>query len=62
LASQSGAALHIARELISRELAGQEQVVRSKLLDSTTAEMIAGFRAEVDKAETMDAVRMLESQ
>ena len=62
LADESGAALRIARELISRKLAGQEQVVRSKLLDSTTAEMIAGFRAEVDKAETMDAIRMLESR
>ncbi len=62
LADQSGAALHIARELISRKLAGQERVVRDKLLDSTTAETIARFRAEVDKAETMDAIRMLESQ
>ena len=44
----SGAGLRIARELISRKLAGQEQVVRDKLLDSATAQVIAGFRAEVD--------------
>ncbi len=62
LANQSGAALRIARELISRKLAGQEWVVRDKLLDPTTAEMIAGFQAEVDNAETMDEIRMLESR
>jgi CRISPR-associated endonuclease Cas1 len=62
LANQSGAALRIARELISRKLAGQEQVVRDKLLDSTTAQMIAQFRTEVDRAETMDAVCSLEAQ
>jgi CRISPR-associated endonuclease Cas1 len=62
LAEHSGAALRIARELISRKLAGQERVVRDNLLDDTTAETIAQFRAEVDRAETMDAVRWLESQ
>ncbi len=36
--------------------------MRDKLLDPTTAKVIAGFRAEVDKAETMDAVRWFESQ
>src|ERR1022692_353462 len=53
LANQSGAALSIARELISRKLAGQERVVRDILLDSTTSRTIAQFRTEVDKAETM---------
>ncbi len=62
LANQSGVALRIARELISRKLTGQERVVRDKLLDSATAQMIAGFRADVDTAETMDAIRMLEAQ
>lgn len=62
LAEHSGAALCIARELISRKLAGQERVVRDKLLDSKTAETIAQFRVAVDRAETMDAVRLLESQ
>jgi CRISPR/Cas system-associated endonuclease Cas1 len=33
LAEHSGAALCIARELINRKLAGQERVVRDKLLD-----------------------------
>ena len=62
LAEHSGAALCIARELISQKLAGQERVVRDKLLDSKAAETIAQFRAEVDRAETMDAIRWLESQ
>jgi CRISPR-associated endonuclease Cas1 len=62
LAEHSGAALCIARELISRKLAGQERVARDKLLDSKAAEIIAQFRAEVDRAETMDTVRRLESQ
>ena len=62
LAGHSGAALGIARELISRKLAGQERVVRDKLLDEKTAEFIAKYRADVDRAETMEAVRRLESQ
>ena len=62
LAEHSGAALVIARELISRKLAAQERVVRDKLLDSKTADVIAPLLAEVERAETMDAVRWLESQ
>ena len=61
LALQSGAALRIARELISRKLAGQEQVVRNKLLDLETAKSIADFRSRVEKAETMDEIRQFES-
>ncbi len=59
---QSGAALCIACELISRKLAGQERVVRDKLLDTATADSIAQLRAEVEWAETMDVVRWVESQ
>ena len=62
LADQSGAALSIARELIGRKLAGQEAVVRELLLDTTTAEAIGRFRADVNTAETMDTTRRLESQ
>lgn len=62
LAEHSGAALCIARELISRKLAGQESVARDKLLDDATADIISQFRREVDNATTMDAVRRLESQ
>src|SRR5271165_534117 len=62
LAELSGAALRIARELISKKLAGQERVVRDKLLDPATAEAIARHRTEVEHAETLDAIRWLESK
>lgn len=62
LADQSGTALVIARDLISRKLAGQERVARDKLLDSTTAALIAQVRKQIDRAETLDAVRWLESK
>jgi CRISPR-associated endonuclease Cas1 len=62
LAHQSDAAVQIARELISRKLAGQEQVAGSKLLDAKTGEAIAKFRTAVSKAQTLDAIRYLESQ
>jgi len=61
-ADQSGAALQIARELISHKLAGQEQVARDKLHDSTVADMIAQFRCAVASTKTLEAVRLLESQ
>src|SRR5437868_5994613 len=48
--SQSGTALHIARELISRKIAGQEQVARHKLLATQTADTISRYRAELVQA------------
>jgi CRISPR-associated protein Cas1 len=62
LAHHSGAALRITRELISRKLAGQEQVARDKLLDSTTADEIARFRAEVPTGDSITTIRLIESQ
>ncbi len=62
LAHSSGAALRIARELISRKLAGQEQVARHKLLDTTTADAIARFRAELPSADSISTIRLIESQ
>src|SRR5258708_1701883 len=62
LADHSGTALRIARELVSRKLAGQEQVARNKLLASRTADAIAQFRSEVPTAETIPTVRLIESQ
>ena len=62
LAEHSGAALRITRELISRKLAGQEQVARHTLLDSTTADAIARFRAEVPTSDCIGTVRLIESQ
>jgi CRISPR-associated endonuclease Cas1 len=62
LAHSSGAALHITRELISQKLAGQERVARHKLLDSTTADVIAHFRSEVPTGDDIAAIRLIESQ
>jgi CRISPR-associated endonuclease Cas1 len=62
LAHSSGAALQISRELISQKLAGQEQVARNKLLDTTTAYKIAQFRAEVPSADSVTTIRLIESQ
>ena len=45
LAAQSDAGLQIARELISRKLAGQEQVARASLRDSLTADAIVRLRS-----------------
>ena len=62
LAVHSGADLLIARELISRKLAGQEQVARAKLRDPLTADSIAGFRSALPNTTRLDEIRMLESQ
>jgi CRISPR-associated endonuclease Cas1 len=62
LAHASGVALRIARELIRQKLAGQEQVARNKLLDSTTADTIAQFRAELPTADSIATIRLIESQ
>ena len=62
LAHSSGAALRISRELISRKLDGQEQVARHKLLDTSTADTIAGFKVELPKAESISSIRLIEAQ
>jgi CRISPR-associated endonuclease Cas1 len=62
LAHPSGAALQISRELISRKLLGQEQVARTKLLDTLTAGSIARFRGELPAADCISSVRLIESQ
>jgi len=62
LAHSSGAALRIARELIIRKIAGQEQVSRLKLLDTSTADTIAQFGAEVPSADSITTIRLIESQ
>ena len=62
LAHQAGAALRIARELIDQKLAGQERLVREKLNDPSTANLILRFRVAVAETETIPAVRQLESQ
>ena len=61
-ANSSGAALRISRELISQKLAAQERVVRHKLLDSKTADAIARFRTELPSADSINSIRLIESQ
>ena len=58
----SGAALRISRELISRKLAAQERVSRYKLLDSTTADRIVRFSAELPSADSITTIQLIESQ
>jgi CRISPR-associated endonuclease Cas1 len=62
LAHSSGAALWITRELIRRKVAGQEDVARRKLLDSTTTETIARFGDEIPVADNISTIRLIESQ
>jgi len=62
LAHSTGSALRITRELIRQKLAGQEQVARHQLLDSKTADTIAGFRAEVTNAGCIASARLIEAQ
>jgi len=62
LAAQSGAALQIARELISLKLIGQEQVLRTKLRDPLTADSIAKLQSAIPNRTTLAEIRMLESQ
>src|SRR5436309_9781752 len=62
LAHQSGAAVQIARELISQRLAGQQLLVRDKLRDPVIADAISRLRAELPAADTIEAIRSLEAQ
>jgi len=62
LAHQSGASLQIARELISKKLEGQEKLASGILNNATAAESIARVREAIPRAETIDAIRVLESR
>ena len=62
LAHSSGAALWISRELISRKLTAQEEVARHKLLDTATADAIARFKAQLPSADSLNTIRLIESQ
>src|SRR5207247_5949928 len=56
LAAQSEAGLQIARELISRKLAGQEQVAREKLRDALPVDAIAGLLSALPNPERVDSI------
>lgn len=56
----STAATDIVRDLIRSKLAGQEKIAGEELHNSTAADAIAGFGRQLDTAEDIDTVRMLE--
>ncbi len=62
LASESGIALQIVRELIDRKLCAQEQLVRTKLNNPVSADKIADARTGVSHAPTIERVRNLEAK
>ena len=62
LAHSSGVALRISRELIRQKLVAQERVARLKLLDSRTADEIARLKDELPRAESINSIRLIESQ
>lgn len=62
LAHQSDIAVRIARELITQKIAGQEQLVRDKLRDFSTADAIAKCRDAVKSANTIPLIRQFEAQ
>jgi CRISPR-associated endonuclease Cas1 len=62
LAHQSGVAVQIARELIRQKLEGQEKLVRDVFRDSAVAQSISSFRSALGSANSIQAIRQLESQ
>ena len=62
LAHQSGAAIHIARELISNKLIAQEQVIRNRLHNLNSAQAIAEARQKISKVNTISELRLGEAQ
>jgi CRISPR-associated endonuclease Cas1 len=61
IALTSGLGLHIARELISQKIAGQELVARRELLDDRTADKIAESREGLTKAESLRTIGIIEA-
>src|SRR5207244_3948790 len=62
LAHQTGVAMPIVRHLIAQKLLGQERVARDRLNAPTVAQTIAHARLDLQRAETMTAVRAIEAQ
>lgn len=59
-AVHSPAATDIVRDLIRSKLSGQERIARDKLNDPGAADAIAGFGRQLDAADNIDTIRMLE--
>jgi CRISPR-associated endonuclease Cas1 len=62
LAIQSGTAIEIARELIDKKLAGQEDVARHKLYAIETSDTIHRYRSELAEAEKSEDILLIEAK
>ncbi len=62
LSLENGPALRISRDLIDRKLAGQEKVAIESLGDESAASAIQRFRSDLPAAQSIDAIRLIESQ
>jgi CRISPR-associated endonuclease Cas1 len=62
LALGNGTALRISKELIKQKLDGQTALVRDMLHNSAMASAIGRFRDELPSAESIEVVRLIESQ
>jgi CRISPR-associated protein Cas1 len=62
MALSDGRAFPIARELMTAKLSGQETLAREKLKNVTVANVIAALRNNLSQAETIDAIRAIESR
>jgi len=61
LAENSGAAMHIAVELIRRKLFAQEQLVRKQFQNAALAEIIVDQRNALSKADSKEDIRCYEA-
>jgi CRISPR-associated endonuclease Cas1 len=61
LASNTGTALELARELIKQKLIGQEQVARERLKNAVVADKIVSFRGALDSAQPIEAILSIEA-
>jgi CRISPR-associated endonuclease Cas1 len=62
LANTNGAGLKISRELIAAKLEGQGLVISDALHNPELAAVISGFREQLAAAETIERIRLIESQ
>src|SRR5207237_1782426 len=58
----NGTALKVSKELISQKLAGQATLVREMLHDYGATDAITRFRAELPSVESIESLRLIESQ
>jgi CRISPR-associated endonuclease Cas1 len=61
LAGSNGTAVQLAIELITKKLAGQEQVARERLRNSNVADGIAEFRSALQSVRQVEAVLSIEA-